>query len=70
MGFEERNHLQEWIANEPSSLGEELFIIQKEFSGFSDTKGQKEIQKAGASRVRDMKRLNFCTELIQYNRIS
>jgi hypothetical protein len=35
--FREREHLQEWIANNPSSLGEELLIIQKEFSGFSDT---------------------------------
>ena len=36
--FRERDHLQEWIANNPGSLGEELLIIQKEFSGFSDTK--------------------------------
>jgi len=35
--FRERDHLQEWIANNPSSLGEELLIIQKEFSGFNDT---------------------------------
>ena len=35
--FKERENLQEWIANNPSSLGEELLIIQKEFSGFSDT---------------------------------
>lgn len=35
--FREREHLQEWIANNPTSLGEELLIIQKEFSGFSDT---------------------------------
>ncbi len=35
--FREREHLQEWIANNPSSLGEELLIIQKEFSGFNDT---------------------------------
>lgn len=35
--FTERKHLQEWIANNPSSLGEELLIIQKEFSGFSET---------------------------------
>ena len=34
----EREHLQEWIANEPTSLGEELLIIQKEFDGFSETK--------------------------------
>jgi len=37
-GFKERQHLQEWIAKNPQSLGEELLIIQKEFSGFDDTK--------------------------------
>lgn len=37
LGFQERRHLQEWIAREPSALGEELLIIQKEFAGFSDT---------------------------------
>ena len=37
LGFRERAHLQEWIAREPSALGEELLIIQKEFAGFSDT---------------------------------
>ena len=37
LGFRERSHLQEWIAREPNVLGEELLIIQKEFSGFSDT---------------------------------
>lgn len=36
--FKEKENLQEWIANNPSSLGEELLIIQKEFSGFSETK--------------------------------
>lgn len=34
----ERKHLQEWIAEEPSALGEDLLIIQKEFDGFSETK--------------------------------
>lgn len=37
LGFHEREHLQEWIANEPMALGEELLIIQKEFDGFDDT---------------------------------
>ena len=37
LGLDERNNLQEWIAKEPSSLGEDLLIIQKEFDGFSDT---------------------------------
>ena len=36
LGFRERAHLQEWIANEPLVLGEELLIIQKECAGFSD----------------------------------
>ncbi len=38
LGFRERDHLQEWLANEPSAFGEELLIIQKEFDGFSDTR--------------------------------
>ncbi len=37
LGFKERPNLQEWIAKEPSCLGEELLVIQKEFSGFADT---------------------------------
>ena len=38
LGFHEREHLQEWLANEPAALGEELLIIQKEFDGFDDTR--------------------------------
>ena len=38
MGFRERPDLQEWIANNPHMLGEELLIIQKEFAGFNNTK--------------------------------
>lgn len=38
LNLEERKHLQEWIAAEPNSLGEDLLIIQKEFDGFADTK--------------------------------
>ncbi|BBL89781.1 hypothetical protein VroAM7_24340 [Vibrio rotiferianus] len=38
LGFSERKHLQEWLAHEPSALGEELLIIQKEFDGFDDTR--------------------------------
>ena len=37
LGFKERDHLQEWIANNPSCLNEDLLIIQKEFNGFMDT---------------------------------
>ena len=38
LGFTERKHFQEWLAHEPSALGEELLIIQKEFDGFDDTR--------------------------------
>lgn len=38
LGFKEREHLQEWIANQPEALGEDLLIIQKEFDGFDDTR--------------------------------
>lgn len=38
LGLTERHHLQEWLAHEPSALGEELLIIQKEFDGFDDTR--------------------------------
>ncbi|MBB6463329.1 DUF4268 domain-containing protein [Flammeovirga kamogawensis] len=38
LGFKEREHLQEWLAKRPESLGEELLIIQKEFDGFNDTR--------------------------------
>lgn len=38
LGFTERHHLQEWLANQPDALGEELLIIQKEFDGFDDTR--------------------------------
>lgn len=37
LGFRERAHLQEWIAHQPTALGEELLIVAKEFAGFSDT---------------------------------
>ena len=34
----ERENLQEWIAKRPDVLGEDLLIIQKEFSGFDKTR--------------------------------
>ena len=37
LDLRERQNLQEWIAKNPSILGEELLVVQKEFSGFSDT---------------------------------
>jgi hypothetical protein len=37
LGFRERENLQEWIANNPTCLNEDILIIQKEFDGFNDT---------------------------------
>ena len=50
LGFTERHHLQEWLANQADALGEELLIIQKEFDGFDDTRERLDllaIDKAG-----------------------
>lgn len=38
LNFKERQDLQQWIISNPSSLGEELLIIQEEFDGWDDTK--------------------------------
>ncbi|WP_163937572.1 DUF4268 domain-containing protein [Paraferrimonas sp. SM1919] len=38
LGFREREHLQEWLANAPEALDNDLLIIQKEFDGFKDTR--------------------------------
>ena len=38
LGFQERRDIQEWVAANPSILGEDLLIICKEFSGFDRTK--------------------------------
>jgi hypothetical protein len=51
LGFNEREHLQEWLANQPDSLGEDLLIIQKEFAGFDETKERLDLlalDKSGA----------------------
>ena len=37
LGFQERRHIQEWIASNPGILGQDLLIISKEFSGFDRT---------------------------------
>ncbi len=36
--LKERYNLQEWIDTDPSILGEDLLVIQKEFDGFDKTK--------------------------------
>jgi hypothetical protein len=38
VGMRERKDLQEWIVHNPEVFGEDLLVIQKEFSGFADTK--------------------------------
>ncbi len=37
VGLHERHDIQEWIADNPTILGENLLIIAKEFSGFDKT---------------------------------
>lgn len=51
LGFTERNHLQEWLANQPDALGEDLLVIQKEFDGFDETRERLDLlalDKSGA----------------------
>lgn len=36
--LKEREHLQEWIAKNPNSLGVDLLIMQKEYSSFNFNK--------------------------------
>ena len=38
LALRERDHLQEWLANQPDALGEDLLVIQKEFDGFDETR--------------------------------
>lgn len=37
LGFQERRDIQEWVADNPGILGDDLLIIGKEFSGFDRT---------------------------------
>ena len=51
LGFQERAHLQEWVAKHPDCLDEPLLIIQKEFSGFDGTSERLDllaVDKSGA----------------------
>jgi hypothetical protein len=41
--IKERKNLQEWIVKNPNVLGEDLLILQKEYSGFNDTKERLDI---------------------------
>lgn len=58
-GFNERFHLQEWLANEPSAFGENLLIIQKEFSWLDVTNGRVDLlalDKKGYLVIIELKR--------------
>jgi len=35
--FEKKDHIQEWLKKCPAALGKELWIIQNEISGCSET---------------------------------
>ncbi|MEE9357975.1 hypothetical protein [Candidatus Vondammii sp. HM_W22] len=41
LDFKEREHLQEWQANQPSALGDELLITQKKFKAPLQNSGSK-----------------------------
>lgn len=41
LGLQERRDIQEWVADNPGILGDDLLIIGKEFSGFDRSGGDK-----------------------------
>ena len=59
IGFQERRNIQEWIAKNPSILGEKLLIIAKEFSDFDRTKERLDllaVDKRGRLVIIELKR--------------
>ena len=59
LGLKERQDIQEWVADHPDILGEELLIIGKEFSGFDRTNERLDllgIDKEGKLVVIELKR--------------
>ena len=59
LGLKERRHIQEWVADHPVILGEELMIIGKEFSGFDKTNERLDllgVDKDGKLVVIELKR--------------
>ncbi len=58
-GFKEPDHIQEWVANDPQILGEDLLVIAKEFSGFDRTRERPDliaIDREGDVVVVELKR--------------
>jgi hypothetical protein len=50
LGFKEVDNLQEWIAKEPSCLGEQLLVVQKEFADFSYTRERLDLLRGQGHR--------------------
>ncbi len=50
MGLWERQDIQEWIAANPSILGDDLLIVGKEFSGFDGINERLDLLAVGAGR--------------------
>ena len=50
LGFQERRDIQEWIAENPSILSDDLLIVGKEFSGFDLTNERLEPVSSGYRR--------------------
>ena len=67
LGLLERQHIQEWIAANPSVLGEDLLIIAKEFSGFDRTNERVDliaVDETGKLVVIELKRDDTGTDVI------
>ena len=58
-GFQERRDIQEWVAEHPRILGEDLLIVAKEYSGFDRTRERPDlvaVDKDGKLVIVELKR--------------
>ena len=66
LGVQERTDIQEWVAENPRVLGEDLLIISKEFSGFDRTRERPDllaVDSAGRLVVVELKRDDSGTDV-------
>ena len=66
LGIRERRDIQEWVAANPSILGENLMVITKEFSGFDRTNERLDllaVDKDGKLVVIELKRDDSGTDV-------
>ena len=73
LGFRERDHLQEWLANNPQALTkkddkeDELLIIQKEFAGFDETNERLDLWLSTKKATWSLSRINLMIQGVTWS---